>query len=59
MKPIWATVDQASDVFTAGWVNITSPPKIAVKPPIITKDSEDARRQQHNVGESDQRSRPR
>ena len=36
MKPIWATVDQASDVLTAGWVSITRPPNSAVKPPIIT-----------------------
>lgn len=30
MKPICATVDQASEVFTADWVSITSPPNSAV-----------------------------
>ena len=36
MKPICATVDQASDVFTAGCVSITSPANSAVKPPTTT-----------------------
>ncbi len=36
MKPIWATVDQASEVLMADWVSITSPPSRAVKPPINT-----------------------
>ena len=36
MKPICATVDQARDVLTAGWVNITRPPNRAVKPPTTT-----------------------
>ena len=35
MKPICATVDQASEVFTVGWVSITRPPNSAVKPPTI------------------------
>ena len=35
MKPICATVDQASEVLTAGCVSITSAPKSAVKPPSI------------------------
>ncbi len=33
MKPICATVDQASEVLTAGWVSITSAPNKAVNPP--------------------------
>jgi hypothetical protein len=36
MKPICATVDHASEVFTADWVSITSPPNSAVNPPSIT-----------------------
>ena len=36
MKPICATVDQASEVLTAGWVSMTSPPNSAVNPPTIT-----------------------
>ena len=36
MKPIWPTVDHASEVLIAGWVSMTSPPNSAVKPPIIT-----------------------
>ncbi len=33
MNPICATVDQASEVLTAGWVSITSAPNKAVNPP--------------------------
>jgi hypothetical protein len=35
MKPICATVDQASEVLTAGWVSMTRAPNSAVKPPTI------------------------
>ncbi len=33
---ICATVDQASDVLTAGWASMTAPPNTAVKPPTMT-----------------------
>ena len=39
MNPICATVDHASEVFTADWVSITSPPNSAVNPPIITRSA--------------------
>ena len=35
MKPICATVDQASEVLTAGCVSMTSAPNSAVKPPTM------------------------
>ena len=35
MNPICATVDQASEVLTAGWVSMTRAPNSAVKPPTI------------------------
>ena len=36
MNPIWAMVDQASELFTAGWASMASPPNSAVKPPTMT-----------------------
>ena len=37
MKPICATVDQASAVLTALWVSMTVAPNSAVKPPTMTR----------------------
>ena len=54
MKPICATVDQASEVLTAGCVSITSPPNSAVNPPIDHQHRQHRGRQQHDIGKADQ-----